>query len=284
MNTQSNPALSHSSADATVCYHCGQPVPRGVELKVLIDRTAQPMCCRGCQAVAEAIVAGGLNEYYRYRTNAVPTARELVPAFLRQTAVYDNPVVQKTFVRNLNGNVREASLILEGMVCAACVWLNEQHLAKLPGVLAVSVNYATHRARIRWDDARIHLSRILQAVSEIGYLAHPYDPDRAQEILEHERRLQLRRLAVAAGFGMQVMILAVALYAGAFSGIESEFKNLFHWLSLVLTLPVLGYSAQPFFRSAFRDLRRKRAGMDVPVSLGLSIAFAGSVWATVRPW
>ncbi len=281
MNTQSIPALPRSSNDTAICYHCGQPVPRGVQLQVEIDRTAQPMCCRGCQAVAEAIVASGLIDYYRYRTDAVPTARELVPAFLRQTAVYDNPAVQKTFVQRVDGNVREASLILEGMVCAACVWLNEQHLARLPGVLAVSVNYATQRARVRWDDAQVHLSRILQAVSEIGYLAHPYDPDRAQEILERERRLQLRRLAVAAAFGMQVMILAVALYAGAFSGIETEFKNLFHWLSLVLSLPVLGYSAQPFFRSALRDLRHKRVGMDVPVSLGLGIAFAGSLWATL---
>ena len=239
------------------------------------------MCCRGCQAVASAIVAGGLADYYRYRSDPAPTAHEPVPEFLRQTAIYDNPAVQKTFVREEGGNVREAALILEGIVCAACVWLNEQHLARLPGVLAVSINYTTHRARVRWDDARIHLSRILQAVSEIGYLAHPYDPGRAQNILERERRTQLRRLAVAAGFGMQVMILAVALYAGAFTGMEVEFKSLFHWLSLVLTLPVLGYSAQPFFRSAFRDLRRKHAGMDVPVSLGLSIAFAGSVWATL---
>ena len=204
-----------------------------------------------------------------------------MPEFLRQSTVYDNPAVQKSFVRQTGGQQREASLILEGLVCAACVWLNEQHLAKLPGVLAVSVNYSTHRARVGWDETQIHLSRILQAVSEIGYLAHPYDPGRAQEILERERRVHLRRLAVAAGFGMQVMILAVALYAGSFGGIEIEFKNLFHWLSLLLTLPVLVYSAQPFFRSALRDLRHQRAGMDVPVSLGLSIAFAGSLWATV---
>jgi Cu2+-exporting ATPase len=272
---------SQSEIGDTACYHCGQPLPRGIDLKVEIAGAAQPMCCRGCQAVAEAIVAGGLTDYYRFRTQPAPTARETVPEFLRQSMVYDNPAVQKSFVRQTGSREREASLILEGIVCAACIWLNEQHLAKLPGVLAVSINYATHRARVRWDDAQVHLSRILQAVSEIGYLAHPYDPNRAQEILERERRLQLRRLAVAAAFGMQVMILAVALYAGTFTGIEDEFQNLFHWLSLVLTLPVLGYSAQPFFRSAYRDLRRKRVGMDVPVSLGLGIAFAGSVWATV---
>ena len=280
MNNQANLSTVAPPASET-CYHCGQPVPAGIELHVEINHVAQPMCCRGCQAVAEAIVAGGLSDYYQFRTENAPTARAVVPEFLRQVAAYDNPALQKTFVRSGDGNVREASLILEGIVCAACVWLNEQHLAKLPGVLSVSINYATHRARVRWDDSQLHLSRILQAVSEIGYLAHPYDPQRAQEILERERRQHLRRLAVAAAFGMQVMILAEALYVGAFSGIETGFKSVFHWLSLVLTLPVLLYSAQPFFRSAFRDLRRRHAGMDVPVSLGLSIAFAGSVWTTL---
>jgi Cu2+-exporting ATPase len=263
------------------CFHCGQDIPAGVALTAEIDGRAQPMCCRGCQAVAEAIVAGGLSEYYRYRTENAPTARDPVPEFLRQTAAYDNPTVQKSFVRPLGGTEREASLILEGIVCAACVWLNERHLASLPGVLEVAVNYSTQRARVRWDESRIHLSRILQAVSEIGYLAHPYDPSRAQEVFERERRGLLRRLVVAGAFGMQVMILAVSLYAGTFTGIEEEFRTLFDWLSLALTLPVLGYSAQPFFRSALRDLRRRRPGMDVPVSLGLTIAFTGSVWATV---
>lgn len=263
------------------CYHCGLAVPHGINFSVEIEGIQQPMCCRGCHAVASAIVANGLDDYYRFRSDNPATARESVPEFLRQTTIYDNPALQKSFVRHEGANVREAALILEGIVCAACVWLNEQHLAKLPGVQSVSVNYSTHRARVRWDNSQIHLSRILQAVSEIGYLAHPYHPSHAQEILAQERRQQLRRIAVAGAFGMQVMILAVALYAGAFSGIEAEFKNLFHWLSLVLTLPILFYSAQPFFKSAWRDLSRRRAGMDVPVSLGLSIAFAGSLWATV---
>lgn len=267
--------------DGRACYHCGLAVPHGINLSVEIEGIQQPMCCRGCQAVASAIVANGLDDYYRFRSDNPATAREAVPEFLRQTAIYDNPSLQRSFVRQESENIREAALILEGIVCAACVWLNEQHLAKLPGVQSVSVNYSTHRARVRWDNSQIHLSRILQAVSEIGYLAHPYHPSHAQEILAQERRQQLRRIAVAGAFGMQVMILAVALYAGAFSGIEAEFKNLFHWLSLVLTLPILFYSAQPFFKSAWRDLSRRRAGMDVPVSLGLSIAFAGSLWATV---
>lgn len=239
------------------------------------------MCCKGCEAVARAIINGGLSDYYKYRTVAAPTAREIVPEFLRQTAIYDHPEVQKSFVRVEDENTREAALILEGITCAACVWLNERHLARLPGVLAVHINYATHRARVKWDDRRIHLSDILQAVSRIGYLAHPFDPGRYQQQLENDRRQLLRRLGVAGILGMQAMTISVALYVGDWSGMELEYRRFFYWVSLLLALPVLLYSAQPFFRSAWRDLKHIRAGMDVPVSLGISAAFLASLWATI---
>ena len=161
-------------------------------------------------------------------------------------------------------------------MCAACVWLNERHIAQLPGVLSVQINYSTHRARVRWDDSRIKLSEILRAVNAIGYLAHPYDADRQQQLLERERKRQLRHLVVAGVLGMQVMMLAVALY----QDMETVYRDFFRWVSLLLTVPVLLYSAQPFFRAALRDLRHRQAGMDVPVALGISIAFGGSVWAT----
>ncbi len=240
------------------------------------------MCCLGCTAVAQAIVDAGLADFYSHRTTAAPTARELVPELVRQLALYDHPDIQKCFVRSASGSAREVSLILEGITCAACVWLNERHLAALPGVLEVSANYATHRARIRWDDTRIKLSEILEAVTRIGYIAHPYDPNRHQEILARERKQQLRRLGLSGVLGMQVMVLAEALYAGDYFGIEAPFRHLFNWLGLGLTLPILLYAAQPFFRAAWRDLRQRQAGMDVPVSLGIGIAFAGSVWNTVQ--
>jgi len=268
--------------DPNNCFHCGLPVPRGVEHTVVIKGVSRAMCCLGCTAVARAIVDAGLDEFYNHRTATVPTGRELVPEILRQLELYDHPDIQKSFVRTTREHVREASLILEGITCAACVWLNERHLAALPGVLEVSANYATHRARIQWDDTRIKLSGILEAVARIGYIAHPYDPNRQQEILARERKQQLRRLGLAGVLGMQVMVLAEALYAGDYFGIEASFRGLFNWLSLGLTLPVLLYSAQPFFRAAWRDLRQRQAGMDVPVSLGILVAFAGSVWNTVQ--
>ncbi|GAB4507392.1 MAG: heavy metal translocating P-type ATPase [Sulfuricaulis sp.] len=239
------------------------------------------MCCRGCEAVASAIIDGGMSDYYKFRTATAPTAREIVPEFLRQTTLYDHPEIQKSFVRADGEHEREAALILEGITCPACVWLNERHLAHVPGVLEVHINYATHRARVRWDERRVHLSEILQAVSRIGYLAHPFDPGRYQQQLENERRQLLRRVGVAGIFGMQVMTLSVALYVGDWSGTEMEYRRFFYWVSLLLTLPVLLYSAQPFFRSAWRDLTHWRTGMDVPVSLGIGAAFLASLWTTV---
>ena len=239
------------------------------------------MCCPGCQAVARAIVDGGLTDFYRYRTEKSPQARELIPEQLRELALYDREEIQKSFVQQQPGERREASLILEGIVCAACVWLNERHVKSLPGVIDFSVNYSTRRARVRWDNSRIRLSGILEAIRAIGYQAHPFDPGRQEEIHKRERRLALRRLAVAGLGMMQVMMLAVALYAGEASGMDAELRRFLRWVSLLLTVPVVAYSARPFFASAWRDLRRRRAGMDVPVSLAIALAFGASAWHTL---
>ena len=283
--TQQDTVTDAASADSRdrqeVCYHCGLPVPSGLDLHVRIEGEDRPMCCHGCEAVARAIIAAGHGDFYRYRTENAPTGREVVPDFIAQTRVYDHPDVQKSFVRLENDSCREAALILEGITCAACIWLNEQHLARLPGVLDVQINYATHRARIRWDESRVRLSDILQAVRAIGYEAHPYDPQQQQQAYERERRTQLRRLGVAGVMGMQVMMLSAALYVGDWSGMEQGIRSFFRWIGLLLTTPVLLYSAQPFFRGAWRDLLNRRIGMDVPVSLGILVAFTGSVHATV---
>jgi Cu2+-exporting ATPase len=275
--TRTRTAATDEKAD---CFHCGLPIPRGLSLSVTINGRDEPMCCYGCQAVAQAIVDSGNVDFYRHRTAPSPKGEELLPDFIRQTRVYDHPEIQKTFVRTTAEHQREASLILEGITCAACVWLNERHVAQLPGVLDVQVNYSTHRARVRWDDTRIQLSDILQAIHHIGYSAHPYDPQQQQLAFERDRRNQLRRLGIAGVLGMQVMVLSVALYAGGWSGMEAGFKTFFRWVGLLLTTPVLLYSGAPFFRGAWRDLRNRSVGMDVPVSLGILVAFAGSVHAS----
>jgi len=262
------------------CFHCGLPVPTGSDWHVVIDGAERAMCCPGCKAVAQAIVDNGLEAYYRQRTEKGETGNAMTQGALDALALFDKPEVQKSFVRNRD-NLREAALILEGIHCAACIWLNEQYLQQLNGVHSVNINYTTHRATVAWDDAVIHLSDILQAIQSIGYHAHPYDPSRQQYLLEKERRDYLKRLGLSGVLGMQVMILAVAMYVGDWSGMEAGYRTFFTWLSLLLTLPILGYSAMPFLKGAWRDLRRRHAGMDVPVSLGIMLAFLGSAYHTL---
>jgi Cu2+-exporting ATPase len=264
-----------------VCYHCGLPLPAGSSYTVQIDGVPRAMCCRGCEAVAGAIVAHGLERYYRHRTALPQRGEEAVPAILEQHALYDNHEVQRSFVRESDGHAREAALILEGITCAACVWLNEQHLARLPGVLSVNVNYATRRAYVSWDARRTKLSDILGAVTEIGYTAHPFDTARYDDVHRRERRAALWRLFVA-GFGaMQVMMYAFPSYV-ADGDMTPEIEGLMRWASLALTAPVVFYSAAPFFLGAWRDVLQRRVGMDVPVALGVAVAFVASLWATLR--
>ena len=225
--------------DQQECFHCGLPVPPGADYGVEIDGVRQPMCCHGCQAVAKAILDGGLGDFYRFRTEKSPQARELVPEQLRELELYDRDDLQKNFVQQDVGEQREAALILEGIVCAACVWLNERHVKALPGVLDFAVNYATHRARVRWDNQRIRLSQILEAISAIGYRAHPFDPGRQEQVYKDEKTRALRRLAVAGLAMVQVMMLAVALYAGDYEGMSDSLRNFLRWVSLLLTTPVL---------------------------------------------
>lgn len=239
------------------------------------------MCCPGCQAVAQAIIDAGHADFYRHRTQVSNTGAALVPEFIQQTRIYDHPEIQKTFVRTTAAHEQEAALILEGIVCAACVWLNERHVSRLPGVLDVQINYATHRARIRWNDEQIKLSEILQAIHNIGYTAHPYDPAQQQLARERERRSQLKRIGIAGVLGMQVMMLSITLYIGGWSGMEDEYRRFFRWVGLLLSTPVLLYSGAPFLRGAWRDLRNHSVGMDVPVALGMLVAFGGSIHATL---
>jgi Cu2+-exporting ATPase len=238
----------------------------------------RPACCRGCQAVAQTIIDSGNADYYRLRTE-LPKTPEAALEELKKLQLYDLPEVQQSFVRS-EGHIREASLILEGIVCAACIWLNERHLLQLPGVIAADINFSTHRARVRWDETRIKLSDILQAVQEIGYQAYPFDTSRQEELFRKERNTAIRRLAIAGLGMMQVMMYAVPVYLADEGTMTHDIEMLMRWASLILTTPVVFYSSAPFFLGAWRDFKMGRVGMDVPVALGVGLAYAASVWAT----
>lgn len=260
------------------CFHCGLPVPKGSSYQVKINNKDEPMCCIGCQSVAQAIVDNGLTSFYQHRTTNSQKPEDLIPAELQ---VYDNPDLQQSFVQSHQGSIREASLILEGIVCAACVWLNEKHVKQLEGVIDFRVNYSTHRASLKWDNEIIKLSEVLQAIADIGYNAHPFDPGRLEVIQKKEKSAALRRIALAGIGMMQVMMPAIAIYIGESSDMSESMLQFLRWISLIITTPVVFYSSQVFFKAAWRDLKRGIFGMDVPVSLAIGSAYLASVWATV---
>ncbi len=263
------------------CFHCGLSVPDNFSVCVKIADKARPMCCHGCEAVAQTIVETGNAEYYRHRTESATTAGDIVPEFLQQISLYDHDRLQKEFVRTIDDGLKEVDLILEGVTCAACLWLNQKHLRSLFGVTQADVNYSTHRAHVLWDPARIKLSEIIEAIVRIGYMAHPYDARRYQAIYKKQKNILLKRMGIAYVLGMQIMIMAVALYSGRWSGMVQEYSELFRWLSMGLVIPIFIYSAQPFFQSAWNDIKHFHAGVDVPVTIGLLIAMFASVVATV---
>ncbi|MGE6136759.1 heavy metal translocating P-type ATPase [Aeromonas rivipollensis] len=263
----------------TGCFHCGEPVSTGSDFTLEIKGIAQPMCCPGCQAVAQTILECGLASYYEHRT-APGIKGELVPSELAALTHYDLAEVQQEFVTE-TGTLREIQLSVEGLTCAACAWLIERHLMGLPGLHYVNVNTTTHRARIKWDPGRLSLSDILKGFAKIGYRAYPFQTHSQEALYAREVRSYMFRMALAGLGSMQVMMCAVALYMDLFISVEEEFMIYFKWISLLLSTPIMIYSAQPFYAGAWRSLRQGHLSMDVSVSLALIGAFVASIWATV---
>lgn len=263
----------------TPCFHCGEPVPANSGYSLEIKGIVRPMCCPGCQAVAETIMECGLASYYDHRT-APGTKGDLVPEELAALTHYDLAEVQQEFVTD-SGTLREIQLTVEGLTCAACAWLIERHLMTLGGLRYINVNTTTHRARIKWDPDQLSLSDILKGFAQIGYRAYPFQTHQQEALYAKEVRSYMFRLALAGLGSMQVMMCAVALYMDLFISVEDEFMVYFKWISLQLSTPIMIYSAQPFYVGAWRSLKQGHLSMDVSVSLALIGAFIASMWATV---
>ncbi|AOS97347.1 putative copper-importing P-type ATPase A [Microbulbifer aggregans] len=268
----------------TSCFHCGLPVPAGSQHSVVIDGAERPMCCPGCEAVAGAIVAGGLDNFYRFRDTPNQRPEGDDPRDTRWDA-FDLPELQQQFVRDWQGGgdsgLRMASLLVGGITCAACVWLIEKHLGALDGVDRVSVNASTQRAQIVFDPEVVQPSQLFAELARVGYRPAAATAANSEELIQQERRAALRRLGVAGLGTMQVMMFAIALYFGEATGIDAQLERYFRWVSLLVATPVVLYAARPFFSAAWRSLRSRHLSMDVPVSLAIGLAYAASFYATV---
>jgi len=264
------------SAGEHPCFHCGEPIPRGLVIHARIAGRDEPVCCHGCKAVAEFISGAGLGDYYKYRDTSSTRADE--PPRPDRWAAYDRPELVERLTRAEPNGARSITVLLEGLRCAACGWLADKALSQQSGVLDVSVNPATARARLVWEPSKVRLGDLLRVLEHVGLRPHPLAGEPSEQMALLERRDALKRLAVA-GFGnMQVMMFAVPLYFAASQGMDPTMREYMRLVSMLVSIPVALYSGWPFYRGAWVALRSRSISMDVPVSLGIILAFLASVW------
>ena len=265
---------------AIECYHCGLPAEADSPYHATILGKNRVMCCPGCQAVAEAIVDNGLEDYYQFRTEPAARGDTEFQATLGKLAMYDDPSLQEDFVID-EGNNKQIQLTVEGITCAACGWLIEKQLARVNGINQVSVNVSERRAAVTWSDEVIHLSGILKALKKIGYAALPFQPDQHEASYQNEQKQFLKKLGLAGLMTMQVMMLMTGLYFDLFGAIEAETRQYFYWVALVLTTPVVFYSGSTFYLGAIKAICARTVNMDVPVTIAVFGTYIAGIKSTL---
>jgi Cu2+-exporting ATPase len=271
-------SLPAAAAASVSCFHCGAAISGNVDIRARVQSRLEPVCCRGCQAVAEWIEGSGLNGFYAHRTDVSPRP-ELAKFTSEKWKCYDNPENLRTLVTQEDSGAR-INLWVDGLRCAACAWLVEKCLQQFPAVQSIDVNAVTGAMSLRWNIQETPLSILLARIESLGYTPYPAGATDQTSIRSGRRKL-LQQLFVA-GVGMgQVMTFAIALYIGETQAMQRLYQDYFKWISLLLTIPVVCYSAIPFFQGAWNGLRHGYLNIDLPVSLAIAGAFLLSAWNTI---
>ena len=288
--------ISTSACPVTgACHHCGAPL--GPESsRIVVSGREVRVCGDPCRTAVETIADAGLDAWYGLRTHSdAQGAATADPRHRTELEAWRVPEVEASLLRHdthdalhtstgfgLGTTPTAVTLTVEGMRCAGCAWLVERLLASVPGVSTATVDFPLRRAEVRFDTRTTRLHTLLETLAKTGYRATPYTVHTEEAAIESERRARIRGLGISALFGMQVMLLSIALYASEwYGGMEAGFEQLFRWLAMMLTVPVLAWPGGTFFTGAGAALRNRHLTMDVPVALGLTIAFGGSAFATV---
>lgn len=235
----------------------------------MLEKDGHFFCCTGCEAVFELVQSKGLGDFYeRLGKNSLEPVN-----FKQNLGVFDS------FVRPTNEGFSEIHLVIDGIFCAACVWLNEKILIEEQGVIEASVNPITHKARVVFDERQVSLKRILTLIQSIGYKPSAYDPLKQEQKALSIKREFYSKLVVAIACVMNVMWIAVAKYAGFFSLMDAQTKDILNFAEFVLASPVLFYTGSAFYKNAYFSLKHGQISMDFLVIFGASLAYAYSLWA-----
>ena len=233
------------------CAHCGDIV-RG--------QGGETFCCAGCASAHAIIGAAGLGSFYRRLEDS--RAHRPVALDLDFTP----------FARATGADEAELDLLVDGLDCAACVWLLESLLARNPTMVRARASLSTRRLALRWRGTTAEANNHVGLITALGFRPVPYETLAAAVDDDRQARTLLRCLAVAGFATANVMLLSVAIWSGHDGSMGDATRTLFHWLSAAIALPAVAYAGLPFFRSAYAALRAGRTNMDVPISIGVLLA------------
>ncbi len=251
------------------CDHCLLIFPEKDAIRDEVDGASRVFCCSGCRGIYRLIHEEHLCEFYKRRKGWTPGPPDDADV---QLDIFQNSV------RTL-GDTAEIDIHISGIRCASCVWLIERYLGKFQGITNVIVNYATHRAKIRWLPEKIGFDSIAGKIRSLGYIPRPWSPSERETSLAMERKDLIVRFGTASFLSMQLMLYTAALYAGYFEGIDPFYKKTFEVIAWVISTPVMFYCGHPFLKNTLHGIRNRSFSMDTLVFTGSFSAYAYSVIA-----
>ncbi len=262
------------------CTHCQLEFDESVMITEQEGDETLYFCCKGCEGVYHLLKSDGLDSFYEKRGKQTldPAERAAEHDDLER---FDLEGFAKKYIRTTPEGLSEINLIIEGIHCSACVWLNEKVLHQTEGIIEATINYSNNKAHIIWDPDTLRLSEIIEKIRAIGYNAYPYDPRLQEERAVKTRNDYYARILVGVFATMNIMWIAIAQYVGYFSGIEDRFKNILNIAEFALATPTLFYSGWIFFRGAYYGLKNRFVNMDLLVAAGASLSYIYSIYAMI---
>jgi len=261
------------------CTHCNLSFDESVMIVEKQNDQTLYFCCKGCQGVYHLLGSEGLGSFYDKLGDTT-----LQPANLDSSddlEKFDLEGFEKKYITTSEDGLSQIHLIIEGIHCSACVWLNEKVLHKTDGIVEATINYTNNKAKVVWDSDEIKLSKIIETIRSIGYNAYPYDPSLQEERANKTKKDYYSRILVAVFGTMNIMWIAIAHYAGYFTGMQQNFKDILNVAEFVLATPVLFYSGWVFFKGAYYGFKNRVVNMDTLVASGATLAYIYSIYAMV---
>ncbi len=254
------------------CNHCHLSFSD----EIMIKENELNFCCKGCQGVFHLLSDDGLDSFYDKLGN-----KTIAPPLNIQNddlLDFDTDTFAKNYVSKTKEEFSQVDLIIEGIHCAACIWLNEKILYDTKGIIEANINFTTNKAKITWDNEELKLSDIIEKIRSIGYNAYAYDSSVADVKATKAKQDYFIKMMVAVIASMNIMMLSVAKYTGFFTGIDEEVKEMIHIGEFLLSTPVLFYSGWIFFKGAYYGLKNRVLNMDFLVSSGATLTYIYSLF------